>query len=653
MTIVLPVTGSLNWDVSLNAALTNLQNQITSGPPAGAAGGDLSGTYPSPLVTSTHLSSPLPIAQGGSGAATAPAARTALGLSVETVPGITHFNVKDYLAVGDGTTDDLTPIQNAINAAAVNGGIVFFPAGVYRISNSIVMKTGVTLQGVHGTGWPFRFPTSICSIRPTNSFAGECAISMLGQDITISGHNEGNMRIIDIDLDGSALPAGSVTGIHAQGEVMDVILQNMTIKQFTHDGIQTNTGSGTRNPHDWFMDSVVCYNNATYGYSMQITDGYIRNCIASSNTIGGWSMAPFGGITMQGCQALFNGGDGLTVTGGTSTGNLVISDFMTDRNEHNGITLGTNSGSGSPPIILSGITCNRDGRNANAGGGGYAGIFINTCANPIIIEGAIVGTGVDDDTTGTNSPQNGIKISGSAYVSVGSGYFHGNTTGWLDDGTNTIVRRGINIGEATGLKATPTFVYTNGVSTVDGNVTAAGNALGLPRPHNSNNAAIAWTADPVTINGSTAPAASGTVYLSALYVSKSITATKLFWGVQTPGLGTPVAGQNFVGIYNSAGTLLQSVNVDGRTGTNTIFTETISVALTPGMYWIGFVFNATTLPGIIGPAGLLATAINFNDTASTSRWAVNGTGQTSLPATITPASNTGPSISRFYWAALA
>ena len=44
-------------------------------------------------------------------------------------------NVKDYGATGDGTTDDTTSIQAAINAVT-SGGVVYFPSGTYRIART-------------------------------------------------------------------------------------------------------------------------------------------------------------------------------------------------------------------------------------------------------------------------------------------------------------------------------------------------------------------------------------------------------------------------------------------------------------------------------------------------------------------------------------
>jgi hypothetical protein len=47
-------------------------------------------------------------------------------------------NVKDFGAVGDGTTNDTTAIQNAVNwTTTANRGVIFFPPGTYNITAPI------------------------------------------------------------------------------------------------------------------------------------------------------------------------------------------------------------------------------------------------------------------------------------------------------------------------------------------------------------------------------------------------------------------------------------------------------------------------------------------------------------------------------------
>ncbi len=58
--------------------------------------------------------------------------------------------VQDYGAKGDGTTDDTAAIQAALDAAAVAGGVVWFPAGSYLISDTLVYGAATTLRGVRG-----------------------------------------------------------------------------------------------------------------------------------------------------------------------------------------------------------------------------------------------------------------------------------------------------------------------------------------------------------------------------------------------------------------------------------------------------------------------------------------------------------------------
>ncbi len=45
------------------------------------------------------------------------------------------LSVREFGAVGDGTTDDTTAMQEAIDTACANRKALFFPSGVYRVSN--------------------------------------------------------------------------------------------------------------------------------------------------------------------------------------------------------------------------------------------------------------------------------------------------------------------------------------------------------------------------------------------------------------------------------------------------------------------------------------------------------------------------------------
>jgi hypothetical protein len=49
------------------------------------------------------------------------------------------YNVLDYGAVGDGATDCTTALQAAMDAMPINGGVLFFPAGNYLVSDQLVI----------------------------------------------------------------------------------------------------------------------------------------------------------------------------------------------------------------------------------------------------------------------------------------------------------------------------------------------------------------------------------------------------------------------------------------------------------------------------------------------------------------------------------
>jgi len=61
-------------------------------------------------------------------------------LAAKVTKGSLVVNVKDYGAVGDGTTDDTAAIQAALAVvSAANGGEVLFPKGAYKVSSTLVM----------------------------------------------------------------------------------------------------------------------------------------------------------------------------------------------------------------------------------------------------------------------------------------------------------------------------------------------------------------------------------------------------------------------------------------------------------------------------------------------------------------------------------
>jgi hypothetical protein len=172
-----------------------------------------------------------------------------------------------------------------------------------------------------------------------------------------------------------------------------------------------------------------------------------------------------------------------------------------------------------------------------------------------------------------------------------------------------------------------------------GSVYTATGAFGEQLP--VNHGFTGWTYDP-TLAQNTSLLTNGTVYLSKIHIPDDVTVTKLYWWVTTAAV-TATAGQNFVGLYSSAGTRLATTNVDAAITSTGLKTTTITgVNLTAGSFvWVAMVFNAATAPTIARATGSggLATAVNAGLTSGTYRFATNGTSQTSLPATITPGNN--------------
>jgi len=68
-------------------------------------------------------------------------------------------NVKDFGAIGNGTTDDTVAIQTAVDAMA-QGGVLKFPPGEYRLTDEIIVPSygGIVFEGAGGNDSRFGAP---------------------------------------------------------------------------------------------------------------------------------------------------------------------------------------------------------------------------------------------------------------------------------------------------------------------------------------------------------------------------------------------------------------------------------------------------------------------------------------------------------------
>ena len=71
------------------------------------------------------------------------------------------FNVMDFGAQGDNSTDDTASVNATVAAASVSGGIVFFPEGTYKLTSTLVVgDRRVSLMGCGGEASTLAFQSA-------------------------------------------------------------------------------------------------------------------------------------------------------------------------------------------------------------------------------------------------------------------------------------------------------------------------------------------------------------------------------------------------------------------------------------------------------------------------------------------------------------
>jgi hypothetical protein len=385
-------------------------------------------------------------------------------------------SVKDFGATGNGVTNDLTAIRNAI-AALSGGGTLYFPTGNYLVNGKIeITANGVSILG-DGRG-----ATTIT----TNALTGD--IIAVGSSISITRSNTiSNLTITSVvaRTDGASIHVAGAKattidnveirngfdgirvtsyGNQAQTVINNVLIENSTffgrgmvfgetgnvcnevfITQVTiadcWDGVKFFLCSG------FYSSNVSIYTSRNVGVAIEPNAGQaiyglqLSNWISDSSAVDGWLIGGLGKtaeVFLNNCYASSSGQIGFHLFVGVVLNTISLNDCISKRNGRIGMLI--NSGVN---ININGAFCSNNSISAiNV----YDGLVIGSTARRIFINGGYFGLGTFDEAFGNINYQRyglGVEAGADYYSVIGTNAFGNQTAGFnnlTDNGTTKIAQ---------------------------------------------------------------------------------------------------------------------------------------------------------------------------------------------------------------------
>lgn len=353
------------------------------------------------------------------------------------------FNAKSFGAKFDGTTDDTTAIQNALDAANLaGGGVIILPIGTAIISSSLLVKDNCALigQGIGATTLKAKAltgsSTGLTGIARTPS--GIINKKVRFQDFTIDGNksNQPQGTITSVANNGSGayritsashgLTTGArvtttgilgTTGANNSWNVTVITANTFDLISSTFSGSYTSGGTwaievvgffcgvtpnSSNTDEDIHVVRVEVQNCTAYGFDPheRTTRAVFLNCVSHDNRTDGFTLDALYDSLIQGCVSYNNGRHGFNGTTAPTRLRIVACEAY-----GNG-TSAVGSGNGftlqNAPVaceILNCLSRNNDGD----------GIYVNG-GTDCVIQGNLV----------RNCTQHGIELYTSQGASVGN-----------------------------------------------------------------------------------------------------------------------------------------------------------------------------------------------------------------------------------------
>lgn len=353
------------------------------------------------------------------------------------------FNVKGYGAKGNGTNNDTSFIQKAIDeASSVGGGTVFLPDGTYMYS-TLTLKSGVRLVGA-GMGVSILKNRFLVGLNDAAILVEADSVDVEISNLTIDG-NDGITQFTHgiYVLPGSERPyihhvhiknVYSVGGgiIHLvsckNGKVEKCIVQALNTE--LHHGIFIS--STFQYDYNQITDCIVI--DGAFGYHIEASSGNtFSNCIAytteGANTLEGFNID--GGVnnSFLNCSAYGRGDAGYIETDvltGEHPSQNIVNGFIAFNNKNCGVVITGKNG------IYSNLIAYNNGQGATPGQ--QDGIQVFGTAEDIVIDGAVM---FDGEITKTQ--KFGLRVAlGAANIQIFNYRSYSNGTADIIDETGAL-----------------------------------------------------------------------------------------------------------------------------------------------------------------------------------------------------------------------
>lgn len=539
------------------------------------------------------------VAAGAGGSVAAGTAAGPASAATTAPPTPDWLNVLAYGADPTGMADSTKAFQNAIDAVAAKGGVVYAPGGTYKISSG-----------------PLR---PVSGLRLTGD--GYLSTTLTSRTSSILSASNGKSVLDSVEIDGLTLTA---TG-------SDLITGGWLARWRIHDCrlIQNSAGNAI-----WNAAAVTGMVECVFERNREFVYGTAR-------TIDAWHLSCSTGSAQINQNVwrdnvCFNSGNGgvTPVYDASHYWYHLIQAKAANVNQANSFaSIVFEHCCGGAIMIESAV-----------------GTVIDSCWSYDTPANSVANAlfRIKKNTTGAASQLTTIRNSGRLGPGLKAGVADIALDGACQD--TSIIGCGCN-------SANGPFVVDLGFSK---SVSVTGlpvsysllNASGLPfggqlpgsSPQPQDLGYLGWAYDSASLGGTgTALPAAGTVYLIKIPLRTPVSFSRVRLQLITPAAGL-TSGRNFVGVYSSQGALIgssadQTAAWQGGSGViDAKVSGSSAVTAGPGFVWVAVLFNGTTGPALDGSPAASGLLANGRLTPATARFGSILTGQATLPASITPAS---------------